>query len=338
MDEELLQQLAQKYINRDKWWEIISRFIEVLRMNIFVIDAKDRLLLPPEEARFGGRFLVDESFKTNIHRSGGYINKFLKHGLFLEEKNQFKLFSYAIPIKLNDNQILAYMVIGPVILNKRLSSSDYEQLAIQYGIEESKLVDEISGLRVVSNLMMNSILELLSEIIREALAKSVKEDRYGGASGYPAQDVESVVNEVVDTVNFNELLGTLLDSALNMTNSECGSIMILDEQRGELSIRVSRGLDAHIVKNAKQKLGEGLSGLVAQENTEYVLNEESAAQNNRIGHLLKRPEVKHAIIIPLLAKGKVFGVMNLHTKSKHNRIEEKLDGLKHLTNLMSSVL
>ena len=131
MDDELLQQLAQKYINRDKWWEIISRFIEVLRMNIFVIDAKDRLLLPPEEARFGGRFLVDESFKTNIHRSGGYINKFLKHGVFLEEKNQFKLFSYAIPIKLNENQVLAFMVIGPVILNKRLSVSEYEQLAIQ---------------------------------------------------------------------------------------------------------------------------------------------------------------------------------------------------------------
>ena len=53
MEQKELKQLALKILNKEKWWDILSRFIEVLRINIFIVDCKGLTLLPPEEGKYG---------------------------------------------------------------------------------------------------------------------------------------------------------------------------------------------------------------------------------------------------------------------------------------------
>jgi len=129
---------------------------------------------------------------------------------------------------------------------------------------------------------------------------------------------------------------TILDVALNLTKAECGSIMILDEKSGELTIKVSRGLREGEVKKTRLKLGEGISGLSAQENTAFVISKEKI--DNRIKHLLKRPEIKEAVVMPLSIKNRVFGVLNLHTKNEETHIETGLENLQHISRLISTAI
>ena len=111
---------------------------------------------------------------------------------------------------------------------------------------------------------------------------------------------------------------------------------ILDEKTGELTIKVSRGLREGEVQKARLKLGEGISGLSAQENTAFVISGEKV--DSRIQHLLRRPEIKEAVVMPLSAKNRVLGVLNLHTKNEDTHIETGLENLQHISRLISTAL
>ena len=104
---------------------------------------------------------------------------------------------------------------------------------------------------------------------------------------------------------------------MKMTDTECGSIMLVDEKENDLSIKVYRGEKSERLKNVRVALGEGIAGIAAQENSSFIIG--SSVPDNRIKHLLKRPEIKQSLIMPLVVKDKVFGVLNLHTKRQDKR-------------------
>lgn len=335
-----LRRLAQEVINKEKWWDMLSRFIDVLRINIFVVDNRGLIILPPEEGRYGGRLLTDRSLKFDLVDDTVDMDKQFEQqgGAFLESCNHYGLNSFAVPVKVGE-RIIAYMIIGPVILNKRRASSDYEQMAAEAGCDKAALLDELGGIRVVSNIMVNSILDLLSEIVRDNVELSLKkkelrEIRTGGEA--LSEEFTEAAQEIYSTVCFDELLGTLLDVALKMTGAQCGSIMVEDARHEELTIKASRGLDAEKIQGARVKLGEGIAGVAARENTAFVIR--GTEGDNRIKHFLKRPDIKEALVMPLRDKAGVFGVLNLHTKSGGAQIGGNLRNLEYLSELLASAL
>lgn len=334
-----MRKLSQKIINKDKWWDMLSRFIDVLRINIFIVDYEGRVVLPPEEGKYGGGLLADKRLGFDlIHDSFEFHETFVAHGQFYESVNRYELHSYAIPIKVDDTQeqTVAYMIVGPVILNKRMESARYKEYAAEYEVDEADLVDEISELRVVSNLMMNSILNLLSEIIKDNVELTMRQDEIEKGDRSPdslSTSMKEVAQEIYSTVRIDELLATLLDVALKMTETECGSIMVVDEANGDLTIKVSRGLKMD-AQDSRLKMGEGIAGLAAKEKAHFFI--EGNESDNRIIHLLRRPEIKHALVMPLISKNRVFGVLNLHTKREMSKIRDNFDNLQYLSKLLSS--
>jgi len=340
MKPEELRQLAYDVINKEKWWDMLSRFIDVLRVNIFVVDSQGRIILPPEEGRYGGGLLTDRSLRFDfVDDSIDVDEQFERHGAFLESYNRFGLNSFAIPVTVNGDKTIAYMIIGPVILNKRLSGSDYEKMAEDEGCDKGKLLDELGGIRVVSNIMMNSILDLLSEIVRDNIELGVRKKelkRIKSEAGGLSEELTETVQEIYSTVYLDELLVTLLDVALKMTNAECGSIMVKDASQKELIIKASRGLDSQKTQGIKIKLGEGVAGVAAQEDASFIIH--GTEGDNRIKHFLKRPDIREALVMPLKNEDRVFGILNLHTKREGGRIEKNLDNLRYLSVLLSSAM
>ena len=340
MSSKEFRQLAREVINKEKWWDMLSRFIEVLRVNIFVVDNHGLVILPPEERRYGGQLLTNKALKFDLLSDSIDIGKqFEPHGMFFESCNNYNLSCFAIPIKIEGGQIIAYMVIGPVILNKRLSGSDYETMAEEYRCDKSELLSELGGIRVISNVMISSILDLLSEIVRDNIELSLKKKELNqiraDSEGKNAEFTKTA-KEIYSTVYFDGLLATLLDVALKMTNAECGSIMVQDAGQDEMTIKVSRGINTQATQNTKIKLGEGIAGIAAQENTSFVIC--GTEGDNRIKKYLKRPDIKEALVMPLSNDKKVFGVLNLHTKKEGGKIKKSFNNIKYLSELLSSAL
>ncbi len=339
MDQGNLRQLALKIINKEKWWDILSRFIDVLHINIFIVDSQGAVILPPEEGKYGGRLLVDRSLGFGLgQESSSFLKKFEPHGHYLEYVNPIKLHQFAIPLKIGGD-IMAYMIVGPVILNRRQENEQYQAIARDLNTDFRHLVNEINGLRVVSHIMINSILDLLYEIVKNNIDLSgIKKEIYekDGSETLP-KEVKEAARELYSTACLDELLVTLLDIALKMTNTECGSIMIADKEKGgDLVVKVSRGLNQKTIQDARIRIGEGIAGLAAQERVPYVIHGQEG--DNRIKNLLKRPEIRHSLVMPLIMKNRIFGVLNVHTREDYQNIENNLGNLQYLSELLASVI
>ena len=342
MNEDASIQLVLKIINKEKWWDILSRFIDVLHINIYIVDRKGLTILPPEEGKYGGRLLTDHSLAFHpAQEPAEFLKKFEQYGSYLKYASPLNLHQFAIPININGGGALGYMIVGPVILDKRLESAGYEAIAHRFNIPSQDFVNEINGLRVVSSVMMNSILDLLYEIVKNNIELSgIKNEmrKQVDCKEVFSEEIEEAAKDLYSTVCLDELLVTLLDLALKMTNAECGSIMVIDkEKQGDLTIKVSRGLKEERVKNTRVRIGEGISGLAAKENRQFVIHGQQGG-DSRIEPFLQRPEIQHSLVMPLMAKRRIFGVLNLHTREAQCSIESNIETLRYLSNLLSSVV
>ena len=338
-----MDNLKDELIDKDKWFDFLRRFVDVLRINIFMVDQEGRMLIPPYrngERSFGGDFLINTFGFDFSGKKGEFWSKFEKTGPYLEAKDAFDFRIFAIPIMVDKNNTLAYVIVGPVILNKRLDSEEYLKIAGNINLKNDQLLDIVNEIRIFSFVTVKAILDLLSEVFKDVIElnlekRRLQETRFNRE--ILPKEVSDAAQEMYMDIHLDELLVTILDVALNLTKAECGSIMILDEKSGELTIKVSRGLRETEVKKARLKLGEGISGLSAQENKPFIISSKEDA-DSRIQSLLRRPDIKEAVVMPLSIKNRVFGVLNLHTKSEDTRIETSLENLQHINRLISTAI
>lgn len=339
MEEVQLKQL----IDKEKWSEFLKRFIEVLRINIFIVDASGHVLIPSphhgDRGCYGSRFLKTTFGFDPAQKEASLLKSFERSGAYLETKDPFDFHAYAVPIRIEGEKTIAYLIVGPVILNKRWANEEYLSMAQRLGMNADDLIDMIYEIRVVSHLTMRAILDLLAEVAKDIVELNIEKRRLTEVRQHTeviSKEMVDAAQDICSTIHLDELLITILDVALNLSDAESGSIMILDEERGDLEIKVARGLGEETLRQARQKLGEGIAGIAAQENMPFIIS--GTQGDNRIRHLLKRPEIRQSAVIPLTVKDRVFGVLNLHTKKEDGKIVHSVDNLKHFSKLISTAV
>lgn len=118
--------------------------------------------------------------------------------------------------------------------------------------------------------------------------------------------------------DLDAILGVGLDSALEYLNGTVGEILLIDETSRSLSRRVHRGLSKEFVDGLHTNLGEGVTGSVAQSGKALLVEDVSA--DPRVVHreLVLAEGLKAFISVPLRAKERVLGVLNVasHRKRK----------------------
>jgi len=344
MEKREINNLARLAIKEVEWVGLVYRLVKVLRINIFIVDATGTIIVPPIHNKYGGRILTDPRLKFDLQiGSHEYFDSFEpSSGRFVEFCGKYDLRMYAAPIfRGPSRKPIVYLVLGPVLLNRRRESHEYERMARSENVESGIILDELNEIRVVSNLMIKAIQELLSEIIDSKAGANLSED---------IKDLEKelkIETQVSKEIEHNQkgtspndkllkMLEQFLETALKMTDTECGSILLLDENSEVLAMKVSRGLDEEKIKDIKIKVGEGIAGLAFQKDESFLISEKNS--DNRISHLLKRPEIKQALVMPLHVRDKVLGVLNLHTKKETSDINSQIHNLQFLSNLLSSAL
>ena len=107
------------------------------------------------------------------------------------------------------------------------------------------------------------------------------------------------------------ILNLCMDIALEAVNGEIGGILLLDEQTQKLYYRVYRGLSAKYTEDMKIAVGQGVAGRVAKAGEPILL--EDISKDPRVAHpdLISTEGLKGFASVPLKAKDKVVGVMNM---------------------------
>lgn len=111
----------------------------------------------------------------------------------------------------------------------------------------------------------------------------------------------------ISATTLEELLNCLVSTIAREMRASEGSIMLLNEDRDQLSIGAARGLDGRIVRAARRKLGEGISGWVAQNNQPLLL----IGPVSEPRFLGVEREIKDAMCVSLLVDGELIGVLSV---------------------------
>lgn len=147
---------------------------------------------------------------------------------------------------------------------------------------------------------------------------------YGAAPTDHKSELLQALHEVVEsynlTIDTDELFTRMLEIALGVTGAEGGSLMLLDEEKGELRVRVAVGVEPELWPKIRVKLGEGIAGRVAQEGRPLRLRGKADRQRFRI--MRERLDVESALCVPLFHESRVLGVLNLHHGSRPDAFGE----------------
>jgi len=114
--------------------------------------------------------------------------------------------------------------------------------------------------------------------------------------------------DFLTTLDLDSLLDQIVQMGLQETEADRASLMLLEEQ--ELVVKASVGLPSEIAATARERVGEGIAGWVADRGKALLLTEE-ASLNHQIREAMIREEITSALCVPLLVKDKVVGVLNL---------------------------
>ncbi len=111
--------------------------------------------------------------------------------------------------------------------------------------------------------------------------------------------------------DLDAILKVGLDNVLNIMNGTIGGILLLDEETQTLSYRVHQGLSTKYVERVRVSLGDGIAGRVAQSGKALLL--EDISTDPRVAHpdMISAEGLKAFISVPLRAKDKVLGVINV---------------------------
>ena len=111
--------------------------------------------------------------------------------------------------------------------------------------------------------------------------------------------------------NLDAILNIALDTVLEIINATTGGILLFHEHSQKLSYRVYRGLSAKYVEQMEMSQGEGIAGRVAQTGEPIVV--EDISRDQRVAHpdLVSTEGLGGFISVPLKAKDRVMGIMNI---------------------------
>ena len=111
--------------------------------------------------------------------------------------------------------------------------------------------------------------------------------------------------------DLDAILNIALDTVLEIINATAGGILLLQGQTQKLSYRVCRGLSARYFEQMEMRVGEGVAGKVAETGEPIVL--ENISGDPRAAHpdLVNTEGLGGFVSVPLKAKDRVLGVMNI---------------------------
>jgi len=310
----------------DAWQEIQSNFSAVTQIPMRTVDLNGlpltKFSLSPQlcsEYLNGSPLLIKECAECLPLFLGGKaeVDQNLSYTCLLGLRN------FVATLRLDAQTPLAYVIIGPVVLIKYRQKSEYLKIARDLNLNLDELYSSITDVKLSSFNSMLSVVELIEDVgnyFIKAAYKNITSQR------------ETVS---INLDKLNRLLKVFLDVAFQVTGADAGSIMLLDKAKEELSIFASKGLKEAIIKNARIKFGEGISGTVAKERTSVLINDQ--INNNRIKSYLNRPNLKSSMVLPLKFKEDTLGVVNLST-NQNSAVTFSSDDLKIMDKLVDLVV
>jgi ligand-binding sensor protein len=309
-------------IDLETWKRIQDNFSTVTNIHITTLDAKGLPLTSPSgESRLCKEIIRYSPFKNEICNlclptflgGKGVVDKNLSFTCVAGLRN------FIVPLQVN-SFVIGYILVGPLNLVRLKNKEEYARQAEELHIDLDEFWHAIGEIKTISFHVAQALSALIKDVGEYILNLSYQNFLRKKEAAMP------------DSPKLNRLLATLLDSVFQISKADIGSIMLLDKDKSELRILTAKGLSDEIIKNTRIKLGEGISGIAAQEGKAFIIDD--ATENNRIKRYMERPQINSSLIIPIKREADVLGIMNLCTL-KASSVQLDINSIPLINNLIN---
>ncbi len=135
----------------------------------------------------------------------------------------------------------------------------------------------------------------------------------------------------------HEVLDEIVEFVLDLVS--CDSCFIYVKEQNDLVLRASKNSHPEILDNLKIRMGEGITGWVAQANEPVVLTAR-AWQDPRFHKFAELPEDSYEafLSIPVSSRGTVIGVINVQHKETYNFTPREIKIISTLGHLVGAAI
>jgi GAF domain-containing protein len=137
----------------------------------------------------------------------------------------------------------------------------------------------------------------------------------------PKSQVEilhQISNIVSSNLTLERMLQELVGLAFEVSSCDACLVYLVDHSTNEIVLRASQLPHAAEIGNISMKMGEGITGWVAQHKSVVALSSNAAA-DARFKTFQALPEDTYDafLSVPLISAGELIGVINIHHRPKH---------------------
>lgn len=106
-------------------------------------------------------------------------------------------------------------------------------------------------------------------------------------------------------------LEAVLGATISLLDADEGSVMLLDERSGELTIRAAQGIPEQVVRDVRVPVGRGISGHVAASGTPLLLGSDAEVERYADDRD-RQSRLRSAMSVPLRVRDRTTGVLNIN--------------------------
>lgn len=134
----------------------------------------------------------------------------------------------------------------------------------------------------------------------------------------------NIVATVSQTLNLSELLDSVLERVLSVSDIEAGGIFLLDGTTNDLVLRAHRGVSEQFARHVERMtVGEGFARRAARARRPIIAGDLPA--NAKFADVLARKEgIESLAAIPIMVKDRFLGVMNLISNRRRDFSDQEV--------------
>jgi signal transduction protein with GAF and PtsI domain len=137
----------------------------------------------------------------------------------------------------------------------------------------------------------------------------------------------------------DEMLGEIVGLAVQITGCDACLVYLFDQETNEVVLRASQVPHSMELGSLRMKVGEGITGWVAEHKTVVALGD-NAFQDSRFKKFgaLVEDTYQAFLSVPIVASGDLIGVINVHHRELHNHSTDEISMLSFIGEQMGGAL
>uniref|UniRef100_UPI003D1CF8DC phosphoenolpyruvate-utilizing N-terminal domain-containing protein n=1 Tax=Geoalkalibacter halelectricus TaxID=2847045 RepID=UPI003D1CF8DC len=150
--------------------------------------------------------------------------------------------------------------------------------------------------------------------------------------------LEDISTLILQSHDLNETLTNIVTLVAKRMGTEVCSIYLLEDEGQTLCLRATRGLSRQAIGRVRLRIGEGLTGLAAEERRVVSIQEPQSHPRYRYFKETKEERYHSFLGIPLFDRKTPIGVIVLQTKEPRQFSPEEISALSTIAFQISSIV